>query len=79
MWEKDVCSLHSLAIRVLLHIERLDFAWIVGHDDRTFEVFLNEITLMLTTEIHSPTSDWELELHTISNCLLENLYTFCVS
>ena len=62
--------LHCLAVRVLLHIERLDLAWIVSHDDRTFEVFFYEIALMLATEVHSPTSDRELKLHAVSDCLL---------
>ena len=42
-------------------------------------MFLNEVTLVFTAEVHTPVSDRELKLHTVSSSFLKNLETLCVS
>ena len=71
--EQHVGALHGLAVGVLLHVERLDLGRIIGHDDRTLEVLLYEIALMLTGQVHAPFGDGELELMTVLSCLLQDV------
>ena len=72
--EKDVHGADSLAVLVLLHIECLDVARIVGEDDGTLEVLFYKIALVLALQVDAPFY-WEFEFLAGS---LENLNAFGV-
>ena len=76
--EEYIGSLHGLSVGVLLHVERLDFARVVGHDDRTPEVLLDKIAFVLAAEVHAPSGNRELELHAVGDSLPENFDALCI-
>ena len=77
-WEEYVGALHSLSVFVLLHIERLNLTWVVGHNYWAFEVFFHQVAFVLAAQVHSPFSYRELEFNTIFLCFLQYFKAFCV-
>ena len=75
--EEHISALHRLAVGILLHVEGLDVLGIVGHDDRTLEMVLHQIALMLTGQVHAP-GNGELKLMAGGHGLLQNTDTLCV-
>ena len=69
--------MYSLVVIVDLHIEGLDVLGVVNHDDWLLEVLLNEITLVLAGEVHTPAYG-EFKLLAILHCFLKNLDTLSV-
>ena len=92
LWEENVGTLHCWTrsnstlvtngtavgcFLILLHVERLERTWVVGHDNRTLEVFLYEVTLVFAGEVIAPVT-WKLKLLAVLDCLLKDVDTFGV-
>ena len=45
-WHEAVHCCYGLSVWVKLHVESLDFLWIIGYKYRTFEYFFCEVTFM---------------------------------
>ena len=63
--EEDVHRAHGAAVVVLLHVEGLDVARIVGENHRALEVLLHEVALMLALEVDAP---FHRELELAARC-----------
>ena len=73
--EEYVHGADSAAVFILLHVEGLYVAGIVGENHRTLEMLLHQIAFMLALEVGAPV-DREFEFLSGS---LENLHTFSIS
>ena len=62
------------SLLVLFHIERLESTRIVGHDNRLLEVLLDEVALVLRSEVVAPVAG-ELELLAVLHGLLQDIDT----
>ena len=51
---KTVNCGNRLVVRVHLHIEGLDFLWIIGYEYRLFEHLFSQIALMLCLKVAAP-------------------------
>jgi len=72
--EKDIHASHGFAVFIEFHVERLDFLGIIGKHDRTFEMLLHKITLMLGSKIRTPVNR-EFEFLT---AFLKDFHTLCI-
>ena len=66
--EQYVHGAHRLAVVVLLHVEGLDVLGVVDQDDRTLEVLLHEVALVLGLQVAAPVAgEFELAARSLQN------------